>query len=150
MARKKTGTYDNRKYQNDYHRAMDRIMISFNPSNPDDVELLSFLRSQGNITQFIKERIRAEINRSEARENAIKQAQEDEKSLSGLAVPLIHGYEDKEAIKDAIAGEHRIFIKRAYGFELRFDLDTKKLLTAKRAYYYPNPPDTIIIKSTPD
>ena len=63
MPRKSTGTYDNRAYQNDYHKAMKSKLLSFNPANPDDMEMWDHLMSKDNSTRYIKGLIREDMER---------------------------------------------------------------------------------------
>ena len=60
----KTYTYaDHADYQKEYQRSLNRILISFNPRNPDDLELWEFLRSKGEGKQigYIKGLIRRDM-----------------------------------------------------------------------------------------
>ena len=63
MPRKKSGDFDNKVYQNAYHKAMKTKLISFNPANADDMELWEFLsaKGKGNVIPYIKELIRKDI-----------------------------------------------------------------------------------------
>lgn len=61
MPRKKSGTFDNKDYQNKYHKAMKNKLISFNPSNPDDMKLWDYLQTKKNKTGYIKELIRKDM-----------------------------------------------------------------------------------------
>ena len=63
MPRKKSGLYDDRKYQNEYHRAMKKKLISFNPNNQEDMRLLEYLETKENQTLYIKDLIREDMNR---------------------------------------------------------------------------------------
>lgn len=60
MARPKSGLYDNKSYQNEYHKKMKTKLISFNSNSSEDMELWNFLMSKGkgNVTTYIKELIR--------------------------------------------------------------------------------------------
>lgn len=59
----KGGFFDNKAYQNEYHKAMKNKLISFNPANEEDMMLWEFLRSKGhgNVTPYIKELIRKDM-----------------------------------------------------------------------------------------
>ena len=65
MARTKSGNFDNKVYQNNYHKGMKNKLISFNPSNPDDMALWEHLMSKGrgNVTPYIKELIRKDMTK---------------------------------------------------------------------------------------
>lgn len=63
MPRKKSGLYDNKAYQNEYHKAMKTKLISFNPANTDDMILWNHLMKQENATAYIKELIRKDMDK---------------------------------------------------------------------------------------
>lgn len=65
MSRKKTGQYDHKAYQNDYHKAMKTKLISFNPSNAEDMFLWEHLQKKKNVTAYIKDLIREDIDSRE-------------------------------------------------------------------------------------
>ena len=44
MPRKKSGLFDNKVYQNEYHKAMKTKLISFNQNNPEDMKLWDHLQ----------------------------------------------------------------------------------------------------------
>ena len=57
MPRKKSGDFDNKRYQNEYHKAMKTKLLSFNPKSPEDMELWDHLQKQENQTRYIKQLI---------------------------------------------------------------------------------------------
>ena len=61
MPRKKSGTFDNKAYQNEYHKAMKTKLLSFNPGKPDDMKLWDYLQTKPNITGYIKDLIRKDM-----------------------------------------------------------------------------------------
>ena len=63
MPRKKSGNFDNKKYQNEYHKAMLTKLLSFNPNSPDDMELWEHLQKQENQTGYIKLLIREDMKK---------------------------------------------------------------------------------------
>ena len=63
MPRKKTGLFDNKQYQNEYHKAMKTKLISFNPSNQEDMELWDHLQTKDNQTGYIKGLIREDMKK---------------------------------------------------------------------------------------
>ena len=65
MPRKKSGLFDNKAYQNDYHKAMKTKLLSFNPANADDMVLWDYILKQGNVSGYIKRLIRADIKNME-------------------------------------------------------------------------------------
>jgi len=60
MPRKK-GDFDNKAYQNEYHKAMKTKLISFNPANSLDMEIWKYLQTKDNVTGYIKKLIRKDI-----------------------------------------------------------------------------------------
>lgn len=62
---KKSGGFDNKVYQNEYHKGMKNKLISFNPTNPDDMLLWDHLmaKGKGNVTQYIKDLIRKDMKK---------------------------------------------------------------------------------------
>lgn len=56
MPRKK-GDFDNRAYQNEYHKAMKTKLLSFNPANDLDMMIWDYLQTKSNITGYIKQLI---------------------------------------------------------------------------------------------
>ena len=65
MPRKKSGLFDNKSYQNEYHKAMKTKLISFNPANQDDMKLWDHLQTKENQTKYIKELMRKDMIREE-------------------------------------------------------------------------------------
>ena len=63
MPKKKSGLFDNKKYQNEYHKAMKTKLISFNPGNPEDMRLWEYLQTKENQTGYIKKLIREDIEK---------------------------------------------------------------------------------------
>lgn len=61
MSKQKTGSFDNKDYQNKYHKTMKTKLLSFNPRNPDDMELYNHLMKQKNASGYIKELIRKDM-----------------------------------------------------------------------------------------
>lgn len=56
MPRKK-GDFDNKTYQNEYHKAMKTKLLSFNPANDLDMMIWDYLQTKNNITRYIKQLI---------------------------------------------------------------------------------------------
>lgn len=63
MARPKSGLYDNKSYQNEYHKAMKTKLISFNHNSKEDMEIWDFLLKQKNVTGYIKSLIREDMKK---------------------------------------------------------------------------------------
>ena len=64
MPRPKSGTYNHKQYQNEYHKAMKTKLLSFNPSNPDDMIIYEYLQTKDNATGYIKDLIRADMEKT--------------------------------------------------------------------------------------
>ena len=60
MPRKKSGLYDDKAYQREYHRSMKSKLLQFNPNNPDDMLLWEHLQKQENSSAYLKELILAD------------------------------------------------------------------------------------------
>lgn len=61
MPRQKSGLFDNKVYQNEYHKAMKTKLISFNPANDEDMQLWEHLQTKDNQTGYIKQLIREDM-----------------------------------------------------------------------------------------
>lgn len=63
MAKRKRADFDNKAYQNEYHKSMKTKLISFNPCSKEDLELWNHLMSKGRgkVTQYIKDLIRRDM-----------------------------------------------------------------------------------------
>ena len=58
------GTFDNKVYQNEYHKALKSKLISFNPNNSEDMELWDHLQTKENQTGYIKGLIRDDMKKT--------------------------------------------------------------------------------------
>ena len=65
MPRKK-GDFDNKAYQNDYHKAMKTKLISFNPVNDVDMKIWEYLQTKDNVTGYIKQLILKDMDKDES------------------------------------------------------------------------------------
>ena len=65
MPRTKSGTFDNKAYQNEYHKSMKTKLLSFNPNNPEDMLVWNYLMSKGrgNAFPYIKSLILKDMGR---------------------------------------------------------------------------------------
>ena len=63
MPRQKSGTFDNKAYQNEYHKAMKTKLLSFNPASTEDMEIWEYLQTKGNVTGYIKQLVREDMKR---------------------------------------------------------------------------------------
>ena len=56
--------FDKGKYDKDYNREhIRRTFIPFNDTNPEDAELLAWLSTKVNVTQYVKQLIREDMAR---------------------------------------------------------------------------------------
>ena len=63
MPKGKSGLYDHKRYQNEYHKAMKTKLISFNPASPEDMRLWEYLQTKENQTGYIKKLIREDLQK---------------------------------------------------------------------------------------
>lgn len=61
MPRPKSGLYDDKSYQNEYHKRMKTKLISFNPNNKEDMKMWDHLQTKENQTRYIKGLIRQDM-----------------------------------------------------------------------------------------
>ena len=61
MPRQKSGLFDNKVYQNEYHKRMKTKLISFNPNSEEDMQVWDYLQTKENQTGYIKGLIRKEM-----------------------------------------------------------------------------------------
>ena len=65
MPRRKTGQYDHKAYQNEYHKAMKTKLLSFNPANEDDMQIWEHLQKQKNASKYLKDLIRDDMEEND-------------------------------------------------------------------------------------
>ena len=63
MPNQKSGMYDHKKYQLEYHKSMKTKLITFNPNIPEDMKLWNHLQTKENKTGYIKGLIRADMEK---------------------------------------------------------------------------------------
>ena len=63
MPKKKTGTFDNKKYQNEYHKNLHTYLLSFNPNNEKDMNIWRTLQNVTNRSAFIKDAVLEKIEK---------------------------------------------------------------------------------------
>lgn len=61
MEKAKTGTFDEKAYQREYHNSMKTKLLSFNPRNPRDMEIWEHIQGKKNVTEYIKGLIVADM-----------------------------------------------------------------------------------------
>ena len=125
--------YNKAEYDKEYNRThITRKFIPFNDTVPEDVEMLEWLSKVGNVTQYVKRLIREDLEEHKSRVAYEKHTYEVMKTLEGLKIPLIDGYENKEAIDLAVKESHNLYIGWYEDYEYRIDTDTKTVLTVKK------------------
>ena len=97
-----------------------------------DADILEHLANVGNVQGYIKELIRADIEDYKSRVAYEQHTYEVAKTLEGLKIPLIDGYENKEAIDIAVKESHNLYIGWYEDYEYRIDTDTKTVLTVRK------------------
>ena len=63
MPRTKSGKYDHKAYQRQYHNNMKTKLISFNTNSEDDMKIWGHLQTKENQTGYIKGLIRQDMNK---------------------------------------------------------------------------------------
>ena len=125
--------YNKSEYDKEYAKQhITRKFIPFNDTVPEDVELLEWLSMVGNVTQYIKRLIRSDLEENKSLNARENHNHDVLKTLKGLKIPLIDGYENKEAIDLAVKESHNIYIGWYEDYEYRVDTDTKTILTVIR------------------
>ena len=64
MPRKKTGLYDDKAYQREYHRNMKSKLLQFNPNSEEDMIIYEYLKQQKNSSAYIKALILADMKKN--------------------------------------------------------------------------------------
>ena len=59
----------NRKYANEHFKGK---FLSFNITNPEELELLNFMKAQPNSNQYVKDLIRADMEKRKQEENVVE------------------------------------------------------------------------------
>lgn len=134
MPRKPSGLFNQAEYVKQYQRAnVIGKKITFNRTNPEDMELMSWLESRPEgMVAYMKRLIREDMESKKARDSYNFEVAKAWSSLSGITVPLVDGYRDEAAIKTATNEGHRIFVRNYECWEIRIDADDKKVLTVRR------------------
>ena len=57
MPRQKSGNFDNKAYQKEYHKAMKTKLLSFNPGSETDMAIWEYLQKKDNATGYIRQLI---------------------------------------------------------------------------------------------
>ncbi len=127
MPKKKSG-FNNKAYQNEYHKAMKTKLISFNPANNDDMTLWEYLKTKENATAYIKDLIRNDMGYHKSVEDMERRVHEDLKEVSPLTFPAQDGYRDEEAIREFLENGNRLLVHRQGNWEVRVDVDARKVL----------------------
>ena len=125
--------YNKAEYDKEYAKThITRKFIPFNDTVPEDVEMLAWLSTVGNVTQYVKQLIRSDLEEHKSRVAYEQHTYEVAKTLEGLKIPLIDGYENKEAIDLAVKESHNLYIGWVEDYEYRIDTDTKTVLTVRK------------------
>lgn len=108
--------YIKSEYDKEYAKKhITRKFIPFNDTVPEDVELLEWLATKGNVTQYVKQLIREDMR----------------KSVDTIIVDgenMQPGYRNKEAINTAEKEGHRVLTKNINNLQVMVDVDTKTVL----------------------
>lgn len=68
MTRKKSGTFDNKTYQNEYHKKMLTKLITFNPANSKDMKVWNYLQTAENKSALIKDALLEKMEKENTEE----------------------------------------------------------------------------------
>ena len=132
------GDFDQKAYLNQYEKEnIIQKKVQFNRRNPDDMALLEWATMHESFTRYIKSLIHADMNLKDLfREDEEKPEEEPTKEpeketvpkVCTITFPGIDGYRDEEAIKDCMENEHGVYCGRYDFWEVRIDMNTKKVL----------------------
>ena len=137
MPRKKSGNFNQKEYQAKYEQEnLIQKKVRFNRKNEEDMILLDWAMSHKNFSQYIKGLISSDMNLKdlfrEDEEEQEEPTKEPEKAtvpkVGTITFPGIDGYRDEEAIKDCVENEHGVYCGRYDFWEVRIDMNTKKVL----------------------
>ena len=113
--------FDKKAYDMEYAKQnITRKHIPFNLTNKEDADLLAWLNKQENVTQYVKRLIREDINRQ----------------IEGITIPAVDGFRDEAAIDDCTAKNHTIRVIRSGNWEVRIDVDARRVLTVNALRHY--------------
>ena len=97
-----------------------------------DADILEYLSKQESKQGCIKACLRAAMKTEEESrrrlENHIESCRLAKIKLGEMEIPLRDGYRDEEACKIATQEQHDIFVTDVFGYEVRIDVDAKKVL----------------------
>lgn len=94
-----------------------------------DADILEHLGKQDSIQGYIKRLIREDMDAQITRDWYALKCSDALEKLNGISIPLQHGYRDEDAIRNCVENEHTIYVHRMEQWEIRFDLDDRKVLT---------------------
>ena len=150
--------FDKGKYDKEYAKThITRKFIPFNDTVPEDAELLKWLDTVGNVTQYVKQLIREDM--LVYRDQHLTDKEKKTLNISGkpspdfndplcelctdenradckkhdnaIKIELVDDFEDKEAIEKATKERHRIYHDLIGYHDVIIDLDLRKVLKVK-------------------
>lgn len=136
MPREKTG-FDEYKYQQEYIKKNLRFVnVPFNSKLQEEIELYDYLNIHAKETgekkgAYIKRLIRQEYDDYKAIEENRKRVAKAEEEVGTISFQAVDGWKDEEACKKCLDEDHRILVERINGWEVRIDVDEKKVLTVQ-------------------
>jgi hypothetical protein len=133
MPREKSGLFDQAEYIKEYQRE-NRFSkkVTFNRKNPDDMEMVAWLDSRPEgIVQYLKWLIRDDMERWNVIERASARTEAVEKEIGEIRFPAVDNFRDEDACKVCMEEGHRILVKTVCDWEVRIDVDTRKVLTVR-------------------
>lgn len=127
MPRKKSGDFDEYKYQQNYIKEnLKFVNVPFNSKFPEELALYDYLNDHAKETgekkgAFIKRLIR---------ESMVGKTPTMQEIVEDIDFPE-QEYEDREAIRNALEKKHSIYATIRGNYKVEIDVDEKKVLSVK-------------------
>ena len=96
-----------------------------------DAEIIEHLKGVPNFNAYIKELIREDLEHRQAVERMNAKTDAVRKELAEITFPAVDNFRDEEAIKICMEEGHRIFVDIIQHWEVRVDVDTRKVLSVR-------------------
>ena len=124
--------FNKKEYDISYSKEhIKRKFVPFNDQNPEDAELLAWLEHQPNVTKYIKALIRDDLEHHKARDRMNAETDRVRAEVGKITFPAVDGYRDEEACRVCQEEGHRIFVTNVHNWEVRIDVETRKVLTVR-------------------
>lgn len=121
------------RYDQDYIRR-NCVRMSVLLNKVHDADIIEFLRGSGeSFNARVKRLIREEIDGVRGRAEYEEHVRKVREELGPIEIPAGE-YRDDEACKIAIEKEHRIYVEWRGEYEVRIDVDARKVLTVRNLW----------------